>query len=72
MRFPELYSATLAFKQEKIDTLAALKQFKKDYDNGSPDHIRTHYDYVWETLINKQQEINQAHEEVDAVIQEFE
>ena len=72
MRFPELYSATLAFKQEKIDTLAALKQFKKNYDNGPPAHIRTQYDYIWETLINKQQEINEAHEEVDAVIQEFE
>jgi len=72
MRFRELYNATLAFKQEKIDTLAYLKQLKKNYDNASPAHIREHYDYVWETLINKQQEINVAHEEVDKEIQEFE
>ena len=72
MRFPELFRATLEFKQEKVDTLEALKQYKKNYENGSPAHIREHYDYVWETLINKQQEINEAHEEVDAEIQEFE
>ena len=52
--------------------MEALKQFKNNYDNAPPAHIREHYDNIRHTLINKQQEINEAHEEVDAVIQEFE
>ena len=72
MRFPELFRATLAFKQAKLDNLEALKQFKQNYDNGAPEEIRKHYDYVWQTAITKQQEINQAHEEVGVLIQEFE
>ena len=72
MIFPELYRATLAFKQAKIDTLAAFKQFKHNYENGPPAHIREQYDNIMHTLITKQQEIYAAHEEVDAEIQEFE
>ena len=72
MRFPELFRATLAFKQDKVDTLEVFKQFKKNYENATKEEIRTHYNYVWETLINKQQEINQAHEEVGGLIQAFE
>jgi len=72
MRFPELFRATLAFKQEKLDTVEGLKQFKKNYENGSKEEIREHYDYVWQTAITKQQEINQAHEEVGVLIQSFE
>ena len=72
MRFPELFRATLAFKQAKLDNLKALKQYKQNYDNASKEEIREHYDYVWETAITKQQEINQAHEEVGVLIQSFE
>jgi hypothetical protein len=72
MRFPELFRATLAFRQAKLDNLEALKQFKQNYDNGAPDDIREHYDYTWQTSITKQREINQAHEEVGVLIQAFE
>jgi len=72
MRFPELFRATLAFKQAKLDNVEALKQYKQNYDNASKEEIRKHYDYVWQMAITKQQEINEAHEEVGELIQEFE
>jgi hypothetical protein len=72
MRFPELFRATLAFKQAKLDNLEALKQYKKNYDNGPPDDIREHYDYAWQTSITKQRDINWAHEEVRDLIHALE
>ena len=72
MRFPELFRATLAFKQEKLDNLETLKQFKRNYDNASKEKIREHYDRIWQSVLTKQREINEAHEEVEALIQTLE
>ena len=71
MSLPAIFSETLAYKQYTLDVLEKLKKFKKNYDNIPKNKIRQNYDYYWEMAIAKDEEINDAQDELNNCIQHF-
>jgi hypothetical protein len=71
MSLPAIFSETLAYKQYTLDVLEKLKKFKKNYDNIPKNKIRQNYDYYWEMAIAKDEEINDAQDELNNCIHQF-